>query len=304
MRNVDIKVAPTVSENEAPRRFSKPPNSVRRLSKRTAQTGLIFLGSSAAIQVPSFHCTCRNCNDARANTKHRRTRASIALVGSETILIDATPDIEFQLEREAIRQVDRIFLTHWHFDHVWGFAALGEPSHLAKWRRIETYLPCQLTYHFDQELEWMQDRVSLHPIKPGDKFRLPDATWEVVKTTHTDHSVGFIVESTRKFAYLVDGVVPPRQTVERLRNLDFIILEATVDKLVPREGEKWFNFSLEQAVEFWRQVGTPECILTHLSCHSYKKGKLLAGLTHSQRAKFEEENLGLKFAHDGMRVEL
>jgi len=89
---------------------------------------LVFLGTSAAIQVPSFHCTCEVCEAARKDPKHRRTRASVALLGEETVLIDASPDMEFQLEREAIRRIDRIFLTHWHFDHVWGLAALGEPG--------------------------------------------------------------------------------------------------------------------------------------------------------------------------------
>ena len=73
---------------------------------------LIFIGTSAAIQIPSFHCTCQTCEEARKNPKLRRTRASVVLSGNENILIDATPDVEFQLEREKIRFIDRISLTH------------------------------------------------------------------------------------------------------------------------------------------------------------------------------------------------
>lgn len=265
---------------------------------------LVFLGSSGAIQVPSFHCSCEVCEAARRNPKHLRTRASIALIGQETVLVDASPDLEFQLEREAIRQVNRIFITHWHFDHVWGIAALGEPSSLAKWPRIEVYLPREVAYHFDQELAYMKKRVNLHPIQLGDKLELPDATWEVVKTTHTDHSVGFIVESSKRFAYLVDGVVPPPETLRRLKDLDFLILEATLDELLPREGEKWVNFSLQQAVDCWKQIGAEKCILTHLSCHSWKNGQLVAGLSHQERLEYEAKTRGLKFAYDGMRVKL
>ena len=265
---------------------------------------LLFLGSSGAIQVPSFHCSCRVCQAARSNPKQRRTRASIALVGQEIVLVDASPDLEFQLERESIRQIDRIFITHWHFDHVWGLAALGEPSGLAKWPLIEVYLPHQVAYHFDQELAYMKKRVHVHSIRPGDKFELPDATWEVVKTTHTPDSVGFIVESSQRFAYLVDGVMPPPETLRRLKNLDFIILEATVDELLPKEGEKWVNFSLQQAIGCWKRIGTEKCILTHISCHSWKNGELVAGLSESERLNVEANNPGLKFAHDGMHVKL
>jgi phosphoribosyl 1,2-cyclic phosphate phosphodiesterase len=265
---------------------------------------LLFLGSSGAIQVPSFHCSCKVCQAARKNPKQRRTRASIALKGQELVLVDASPDLEFQLERESIRQIDRIFITHWHFDHTWGLAALGEPSSIAKWPPIDIYLPHQVAYHFDQELAFMKNKVNIHPIRPGDKFELPDATWEVVKTTHTPHSVGFIIDSSQRFAYLVDGIMPPADTLTRLKNLDFVILEATVDELLAEENEEWVNFSLQQAIDCWKQIGTKRCILTHLSGHSWKKGKLVAGLSESERLDVETRYPGLKFAWDGMRVKL
>jgi ribonuclease BN (tRNA processing enzyme) len=150
----------------------------------------------------------------------------------------------------------------------------------------------------------MKERVNLHPIQPGDKFELPDATWEVVKTTHTDHSVGFIVESSQEFAYLVDGVMPLPETVERLTNLDFLILEATVDELLPEKGERWVNFSLQQAIDCWKQLGVEKCILTHLSCHSWKGNQLVAGLSYSERLEYEAQIPGLKFAYDGMHIVL
>jgi len=182
---------------------------------------LVFFESSGAIQVPSFHCSCEVCEAARRNPKHLRTRASIVLIGQETVLVDASPDLEFQLERGGIKQVNRFFITHWHFDHVWGLAALGEPSSLAEWPRIEVYLPYEVAYHFDQELVYMKKRVNPHSIQLGDKLELPDATWEVVKTTHTDHGVGFVVESSKRFAYLVEGVVSPPETLRRLKDLIF-----------------------------------------------------------------------------------
>ena len=266
---------------------------------------LVFLGTSAAIQVPSFHCTCEVCEAARRNPEHRRTRASVALLGEETVLIDASPDMEFQLEREAIRKVDRIFLTHWHFDHVWGLAALAEPASIDHWPPIEIYLPSQIVDTFNQQLWYMASQVELHPVEPGDVIELPDASWEVVKTTHTDHSVGYIIESTRRTAYLVDTAHPPKATMDRLVDLDLLILDATIDEIVYREGEaRWKEFSLPEAVEFWREVGADECILSHLGCHRWIRGRLLAGLSHSERLEYEASIDDLRFAYDGMRVPL
>ena len=93
---------------------------------------IVFLGSSGGIQIPAFFCSCEVCEAARRDPSQRRTRASLALIGREITLIDATPDLEFQLEREGIRQVHRIFITHWHYDHVWGLGCLGESSSCAR----------------------------------------------------------------------------------------------------------------------------------------------------------------------------
>jgi phosphoribosyl 1,2-cyclic phosphate phosphodiesterase len=274
-------------------------------TERSEESGLklVFLGTSAAIQVPSFHCTCAVCAAARRNPDHRRTRASLALIGQETTLIDAGPDLELQLEREGIRQVDRIFITHWHFDHIAGLAALAEPASHTPWPPIELYLPHQVAYHLYQELAYMRPQINLHPIEPGDRWELPDATWEVVKTTHNEHSVGFIVEAAQKFAYLVDGVTPPPATLARLADLDFVILEASVDELDELE-DVWLNFSLDGAVACWRRIGTEKCVLTHWSGHSWQNKRLLAGLSDAERRAYETATPGLRFAYDGMTLTL
>ena len=161
------------------------------------------------------------------------------------------------------------------------------------------YLPYQVQHHFDQSFAYLRKSINLHPVRPGDRIELSDGTWEVVKCNHTDHSIGFIVESTQRFAYLV-GSVPPAETVEKLKDLDLLIPEATLDEL----DEDWREFSLGKAVEFWRQTGIPRCILTHLSCHSWKEGRLVAGMSHSERSAYETSVPGLTIAYDGMRVKL
>jgi len=271
------------------------PDGARRVLK------LVFLGTSAGILVPSCHCGCSACESARHHPEQRRTRSSLAVIGHETVLIDAGPELELQLERESIRRIDRIFITHWHFDHIAGLGGLGELVDLGQWPPIDIYIPRQAAHHFDQELAYAKAKLCIHPIEPGDLIELPDASWEVVKTTHTDHSVGFIIRAQKSFAYLVDGVVPPSATIRRLSNLDLVILEASVDEL---DTTGWVNFSVEQAIEFWRTLNVKRCILTHLSCHSWKKGRLIGGFSESDRKAYEARMAGLAFAHDGLSIEL
>ena len=261
---------------------------------------VVFLGSSGAIQVPAFFCSCTVCEAARRDRNEQRTRASLAVIGRETVLIDASPDMELQLERCGLKKVDRIFVTHWHYDHVSGLGALGEAKSCAKWPPVEVYGTRTVGEHFERELAYTKSVVNVHVVSPGDTVELADALWEVVKTTHTQDSVGYIVRSAGSFAYLVDGVVPPPETVERLRGLDLLVVEATLDEL----DEDWLNFSLEGAVAFWRQTGIRECILTHLSCHRWQGGRLIAGLSAAERKAYEERTAGMRFARDGMRLRL
>ncbi|MFW9967816.1 MAG: MBL fold metallo-hydrolase [Candidatus Thorarchaeota archaeon] len=259
---------------------------------------IVFLGTAAAITLPAFFCTCSTCEKARENPSLRRTRSSLALLGEETTVIDVGPDIEHQLERERIRKVDNIFITHWHYDHIAGLVGFFEPVSITKWGRINLYGTEDVIARFERDYPWRKDWFELHTIEPGDRIQLKDATWEVVKTTHTENSVGYIVEAQTKFAYLVDGVVPPPETISRLDGLDFLIIEATMDSL----DVEWHNFQLDDAVQFWKQTGISKCILTHLSCHSWKEGQLISGMTPTERKDFEGRHPGLTFAFDGMRV--
>ena len=112
--------------------------------------------------------------------------------------------------------------------------------------------------------------------------------------------MGFIVTADTKFAYLVDGIEPPPETVTELTGLDLLITEGTMDFL----DEEWLNFKLDDAVAFWKQIGTPECILTHVSCHGWENGRLVAGMTPDERNDYVSNHPGLRIAYDGMRVSL
>ena len=106
---------------------------------------LVFLDSSGCIQVTAFFCDCAMCRVARDNPPWRRTRAGLAVLGSETVLSDASPDLVSQLEGEGIQRVGRIFITHWPADHISGLGELAEPASVCKWPKIDN-LAGRITY--------------------------------------------------------------------------------------------------------------------------------------------------------------
>ena len=265
---------------------------------------ILFLGSGGCIRVPTFNCTCKVCEEAR-QVGTTRTRASVAVIGKETTIIDASPDLLEQLERETIRKIENVFITHWHYDHVWGLSGLVEPAWISHWPPVNVYLPEKSIPFFESAMGYMSDSVSLHPVNPGDVIETVDAAFEVVKTNHTADSVGYIVESEKSMAYLIDSDLPPAETVNRVSKCDIVVLDATFDDIILSEEEAgWLHFTLDEAVNFWKQVNVPECIVSHMSCHSVIEGEVVAGLTIRERTEYEEKYEGLTLAYDGLRFQL
>ena len=112
-------------------------------TERSEKSGLklVFLGTSAAIQVPSFHCTCAVCEAARRNPAQRRTRASLALLGQETTLIDAGPDLDLKVGKtihlDGSRSSDNVGIVNW----TWSYPSGG--------REITLYGPTP-SHRFDE----------------------------------------------------------------------------------------------------------------------------------------------------------
>lgn len=85
---------------------------------------ITLLGSGEALGTPAPLCDCEYCA-----ASDRRRRPSL-LVESEgaTVLLDAGPDLPEQLAAVGQPDLDAVFVTHHHFDHV---AGLQELDHAA-----------------------------------------------------------------------------------------------------------------------------------------------------------------------------
>jgi phosphoribosyl 1,2-cyclic phosphate phosphodiesterase len=88
---------------------------------------IVVLGSAGAFRLPYLGCHCANCEAARQDPQKRRTTTSLWVRDGATggsVLLDAGPDLYQQALREGIEQLDAIFLTHLHRDHMLGLECL------------------------------------------------------------------------------------------------------------------------------------------------------------------------------------
>lgn len=259
---------------------------------------LIFLGTGAGCGVPSFYCNCPACQEAQREPRYTRSRCAIMVSGEQNTLIDAPPDLRFQLLRERIDQIDHFFLTHWHYDHSGG---LGELEFYVRVKRQEA-IPAYMT---PGSLKWLrasygflEDCFSIQTVDAGWQFELDKVVYTGLEVTHAPGTLGLLLHtsSSKRTAYLPDTGPLPASTQEMLRGVDTLILGATF------WGRNWMpedHLSVQEAVQIGLRLEAKEMYLTHVSMHHDKP--ITNRELESYLLSFGDH---LHLAYDGLCVEI
>jgi phosphoribosyl 1,2-cyclic phosphate phosphodiesterase len=253
------------------------------------QATLTVMGSGTSMGVPTIGCTCAVC---RSNDPHdRRTRPSIMLsYGGHNVLIDTTPDFREQALRENLRQLDAVLYTHTHADHILGIDDLRPLTYhhpLGKLPLYATRANCEFLrnmfrYIFEANYKFGGlPQVELIPLNGG--VELFGARFEPVTVIHGETPIlGFRFGSA---AYLTDHSAVPAESLDKLRGLDILFLDALRHKPHPTHS------SVEQSLAIVAEVKPKRAFFTHI-CHD---------LPHEETNAALPENVRLSY--DGMKLE-
>lgn len=85
---------------------------------------ITILGSGGNSSPPMPTCKCRVCKEAREKGVPYSRSGNSTFIHDENILIDTPERIWDSLNRENIEEVDYIFISHFHADHVLGLRVL------------------------------------------------------------------------------------------------------------------------------------------------------------------------------------
>lgn len=192
-------------------------------------TGLsaVVLGTLQDGGLPHAGCRCAHCADAFAHPDRAGRAACLALVDARSDpvgvwLIDATPDIKWQLDDLAValgphpqrlqrlRHPDGIFLTHGHLGHVGGLPQFGPEAMAAA--GLPVYASPALSAVIRASAIWRplasglawRDLVSGHPFELA-----PGLAITPLAVPHRDEwtagTFAFLIEGpTRSLLYLPD----------------------------------------------------------------------------------------------------
>ncbi len=258
---------------------------------------LIFLGTGAGNGVPLFYCDCTACKEAKENPAFSRMRSAILIKGpEENTLIDTPPDIRSQLLRQNISDVERVFLTHDHYDHFGGMGDLHYYVFLKRKKPLDVYLHKEVTSIFTDAFGFMTESVNLIPLSIFQDYTFKDLTITPIKANHGVNGLGFIIKSKLKIAYLPDTYYVPEETRKYLHDVDILIADSTFfeESLFKKRS----HMTVDEAIDLGQQIGAKTTYLTHLSMH----------FTKTITSKFLEEYIkqkgNVKVAYDGLTLQI
>ena len=250
------------------------------------QATLTVLGSGTSMGVPTIGCDCAVCRSQ--DPRDRRTRPSVMIsYNGRHVMIDSTPDFREQALRENIKKLDAVLYTHTHADHILGIDDLRPLTYRHKLPLYATPRACEFLrnmfrYIFEADYKFGGlPQVDLQPIEgPVELF---GARFEPVTVIHGDTPIlGFRFGSA---AYLTDHSEVPPETLEKLRDLDILFLDALRYKPHPTHS------TVEQSLKIVDAVKPKRTFFTHI-CHDLPHEATNAALPPDVRLAF-----------DGMKLE-
>ncbi|TAF61757.1 MAG: MBL fold metallo-hydrolase [Flavobacterium sp.] len=224
---------------------------------------IYFLGTGTSQGIPiigSTHPVCKS-----TDYKDKRLRVSLWMSWEDhSYVIDCGPDFRQQMLASDCQKVDGILFTHEHSDHTAGLDDIrpfnfrqGEMPIYAHQRVIEN-LKKRFDYVFETENRYPgAPSVKTIEVINNQPFVLGGKTVIPIDVMHGDLQVfGYRVDD---FAYLTDVKTVAPEEVEKLKNLEVLVLNAL--RITPHNT----HFNLQEALDFIALVQPKKAYLTHIS---------------------------------------
>src|ERR1039458_281267 len=191
---------------------------------------ITVLGSGTSVGVPTLGCHCAVCTST--DPRDNRLRPSVLVSYQDRrVIVDTTPDFRAQALRARLERVDSVLYTHAHFDHIMGLDDV-RPFNLRQKGRVPIYAAPDTMASIQRVFEYMFGEeeqeswvLKLDPRlidgSPLDLFGLPFLPVPILHGSRTIYGFRF-----RAAAYLSDHSAIPESSLDLLRGLDVLFLDA------------------------------------------------------------------------------
>lgn len=250
---------------------------------------IVILGSGSAYGCPMVFNNWRRLQPG--NPRNRRDRASVYFEAEgKKFVIDAGPEFRSEINKCGIDDLDALFVTHGHYDHIASIPELSRASTLAEhpievWSSEETERELRTCFGFLFNGE-EQEGCGLHWRRLPDVggFEACGVHFRTFRVPH--HRLHCSAFRYKDFAYVTDWEDMPAEGIDILRGVKLLVIECN-NGLYP---EKNGHSDLENVKKVAAEVKPERVVLTHLS----------ARVDYDETAAALPENFEL--AYDGMEL--
>ena len=224
---------------------------------------LVILGCGSSVGVPRIDGVWGKCD--KNYKKNRRTRCSAIITkGSNSVLIDTSPDIKTQLLSNKIKNISSVLFTHEHADQTNGLFEL-RPFFWKNKKKINIYGNIRTIKHLMRRQDYLFKKISNYPPICNSnivrkkftlgKFR-EKIFFETFNAKHGDtNSVVYIFENT---AYISDSNDLSIVKKKELKNLNYLVIDCLKIHKHPT------HFNLSEVLYIHKHLKPKKTILTNL----------------------------------------
>lgn len=266
---------------------------------------LTILGSGGAMPTPRPFCQCKTCKKARTIGEPYKRNSSSLFINDINTVIDCGEDIADSLNQRNIKQVDDLFITHWHPDHTFGLRPILEANFdfraKAQKRTINVYIPKKVFEMLKQNFPAIdyflkiQKTGKLFLVEDGDEIRIMDTTIVVVgyKGKGSDTYAYLIKKGDKKVLYAPCDTIS-FDNYKNFHGLDVLINECGLFSNVSSE------IPFDELMKRIKEINPKKTILTHIEELEIN----IFGEEYLQRMKNKYSDIKFNFATDGLKIKI
>ena len=223
---------------------------------------LIILGCGSSVGVPRIDGYWGNCKKKKKNI---RTRCSAILIrGSNSILIDTSPDIRKQFLANKIKDISSVLITHRHADQTQGLFEL-RPFFWKYNKKINIYTDTGTIKYLKNNQRYLFEKTDGYvPILKSNivkrNFSLGKSKDKInIKSVLARHGrIKSLIYVFNKTGYISDCSDLSIVNLDLLKNLNYLILDCLKFNKHPS------HFNLDEALYVSNYLKAKKTILTNL----------------------------------------